>query len=720
MSGTASSSFDVVLSDDFSNGYKVENWGYAFNGGTYWNGAFTWSNSDVAVRDGTMQVTQTRHSDGSWTTGGFNSFKADKTITYGKIEFDGKVEESQGTMGVFLTWPKSDSWPIDGEIDILETPGQDVMHTTHWEDGSGDHQYSSVRNQSYDETQWNHYELLWLPDYMSIRVNGNLVAEWTDPDHIPDVAHGIGAMGMVGAPGEAWIGGGPDGSTPDVTTTYMDNVVMSQWNGGPVDKTGGAVVVPPPEPVFITAGSGSDSLVLKISQDAYQGPAQYTVSVDGVQVGGTFTASAWHSAGQSDTLTLKGDWAAGAHQVSVNFLNDAWGGSASTDRNLHVDGATYNGQAVAGAAASLETTGAKGFAFTEAAPVTSDPVVLTAGTGTDALVLKISQDAYQGSAQYTVFVDGVQVGGTFTASASHAAGQSDTLTLKGNWAAGAHQVSVEFLNDAYGGSAATDRNLHVDAATYNGQAVAGAAASLMSAGAKGFSFTEAAAPTAPDPVSITAGSGPDALVLKISQDAYQGSAQYTVSVDGVQVGGAFTASAWHSAGQSDTLTLKGDWAAGAHQVEVRFLNDAWGGSASTDRNLHVDGATYNGAAVTGAAATFKTAGAKGFAFAEAAPPVVQAGTAAADLFDATGAGGVFTGGGGRDLFVFEAGDGPVTVTDFASRTDKLVFIDLEPEDVGTAAADQDGTAGLLVSYGDAGAVFLAGVTGLAAKDMVFA
>jgi hypothetical protein len=126
---TDSSSFDVVLSDDFSNGYKVENWGYAFNGGTYWNGAFTWSNSDVAVRDGTMQVTQTRHSDGSWTTGGFNSFKADKTITYGKIEFDGKVEESQGTMGVFLTWPKSDSWPIDGEIDILETPGQDVMHT---------------------------------------------------------------------------------------------------------------------------------------------------------------------------------------------------------------------------------------------------------------------------------------------------------------------------------------------------------------------------------------------------------------------------------------------------------------------------------------------------------------------------------------------------------------------------------------------------------------
>jgi hypothetical protein len=81
----------------------------------------------------------------------------------------------------------------------------------------------------------------------------------------------------------------------------------------------------------------------------------------------------------------------------VEFLNDAYGGSAATDRNLHVDGATYNGQAVAGAAASLMSAGAKGFSFTEAAPVTSGPVVLTAGTGTDALVLKISQDAYQGA-----------------------------------------------------------------------------------------------------------------------------------------------------------------------------------------------------------------------------------------------------------------------------------------------------------------------------------
>src|SRR5215210_3290432 len=201
------------------------------------------------------------------------------------------------------------------------------------------------------------------------------------------------------------------------------------------------------------AGTGPDSLILKISQDAYQGSAQYTVSVDGKQVGGTFTASASHAAKQSDTLTLKGDWAAGAHKVSVKFLNDAWGGSEDADRNLYVDAATYNGKAVAGAAQVVFDDWTPGaFSFTDGAATTTapgKPGTLSAGTGSDTLVLKLSQDAYKGDAQYTVSVDGKQVGGTFTASASHAAGQSDTLTLKGDWAAGAHKVSVKFLNDAW-------------------------------------------------------------------------------------------------------------------------------------------------------------------------------------------------------------------------------------------------------------------------------
>ena len=98
------------------------------------------------------------------------------------------------------------------------------------------------------------------------------------------------------------------------------------------------------------------------------------------------------------------------------------------------------------------------------------------------------------------------------------------------------------------------------------------------------------------PVSLSAGTGPDRLVLWISQDHYLGDAQYTVTVDGVQVGGIFTASALHVAGGHDTLTLRGDWGPGPHQVEVTLLNDLWHGTPETDRNLYVPRAEYNGVA----------------------------------------------------------------------------------------------------------------------------
>ncbi|HEX2224314.1 MAG TPA: carbohydrate-binding domain-containing protein, partial [Thermoanaerobaculia bacterium] len=204
----------------------------------------------------------------------------------------------------------------------------------------------------------------------------------------------------------------------------------------------------------------------------------------------------------------------------------------------------------------------------------------------------------------------------------------------GDWAAGVHKVEVTFLNDAWGGSKALDRNLYLEGASYNGQAVSGASFALEKTGPVSFNFTEAAPPpvaqppvtpppaSGPKPVSLAAGSGPDTLVLKIAQDQYQGSAQYTVKVDGKQVGGIFTASALKASGQHDTLTLKGDWAAGVHKVEVTFLNDAWGGSKALDRNLYLEGASYNGQAVSGASFALEKTGPVSFSFTEAAPPPV--------------------------------------------------------------------------------------------------
>jgi hypothetical protein len=138
------------------------------------------------------------------------------------------------------------------------------------------------------------------------------------------------------------------------------------------------------------------------------------------------------------------------------------------------------------------------FTFTEEVPAV--PGSVTVGAGADTLVLKVNQDAYNGSAQYTVKVDGVQIGGTITAASLRSANRTDTVTVRGNWATGNHTVAITFLNDLWGGSGATDRNLYVTAATMNGNPASGMPVSLWDNGTKSFTMTKlAAAPPPPPP-----------------------------------------------------------------------------------------------------------------------------------------------------------------------------------------------------------------------------
>ncbi len=241
-------------------------------------------------------------------------------------------------------------------------------------------------------------------------------------------------------------------------------------------------------------------------------------------------------------------------------------------------------------------------------------------------------------------------------------------------------------------------------------------------------------------------------MLRISQDYWQADAQYSVRVDGIQIGGTFNAGAVHGAGPTDTLTLRGSWAAGTHQVEVRLLNDAWGGSAATDRNLWIDGATYNDVAATGAAQQiWADTRPGGFAVTDTGGPVAGrklvgtaggealvggagddtlrglagndtlSGGGGADLLRGGAGNDVLAGGEGADRFVLPVGGGHDTVLDLRGGLDRLAFgAGITATGVRQQAAAQDGVGGLLVTYDAAGdSVFLAGTTNLAAADMVF-
>lgn len=112
-----------------------------------------------------------------------------------------------------------------------------------------------------------------------------------------------------------------------------------------------------PAPTPVAAPAATDVIALNLSEDAWMGDAQFIVSVDGQQYGGVQTVTALHGLGQDQTFNLQGAFAVGAHDLAISFIDDAWGGTSDTDRNLYVDGVNLNGTPQPGGTATLYSSG---------------------------------------------------------------------------------------------------------------------------------------------------------------------------------------------------------------------------------------------------------------------------------------------------------------------------------------------------------------------------
>lgn len=250
-----------------------------------------------------------------------------------------------------------------------------------------------------------------------------------------------------------------------------------------------------------TSGSGPDTLVVTLAEDAFNGDAQANILLDGVTLNAQpLTVTAQKGAGQSENFTFKGTFGSGAHDLGVTFLNDAYGGSPTADRNLYVNGASLNGIESRSSSAVLDTAGTARFTIPPAGDPETDPTVANGGTfgsGPDALVLTFAEDAYNGDAQASVAIDGQTLtAAPITVTASAGAGRSETFTFKGTFGVGAHDLAVSFLNDAYDGSPTTDRNLYLLNASYNGIAPRPSSADFQSAGTARFTIPPANDPEA--------------------------------------------------------------------------------------------------------------------------------------------------------------------------------------------------------------------------------
>ncbi len=259
------------------------------------------------------------------------------------------------------------------------------------------------------------------------------------------------------------------------------------WNlhSGVLDASG---ALTPVGEVFSQLNGPAPSLApgdlrVTVSGDHYLGAAEFEVEVDGVSVG-VSTVTADHKLGQWQDIVIDGSWADGVdHTVKLKFLNDAWGGTPDTDRNLWVKNVEMNG-VMAGQETQLMRSGT-GQMDSQVSWVIDDTPAL------DVITVKASGDYYRGDPNFSISVDGKVIDATNVVTADQANNEWQTFTFTGDFngnGAGSHAIGITFTEDAWDGTPSTDRNLYVDAVTLNGE-TSTAGATYYSAGENTWSFS---------------------------------------------------------------------------------------------------------------------------------------------------------------------------------------------------------------------------------------
>ncbi len=163
----------------------------------------------------------------------------------------------------------------------------------------------------------------------------------------------------------------PSAPAPELSAPAPTPSIPAPEPSAPMPELG----VPPPIPV-IPASSPDlsapispapitvSTLALHLSEDAYQGDAQFIVSVDGQALGAAQPVAASHGLGETQNFAFGGSFATGAHDLAISFINDAWDGTPATDRNLYVASVDQNGAQLAGSMGTLYSNGDLHIPFT--------------------------------------------------------------------------------------------------------------------------------------------------------------------------------------------------------------------------------------------------------------------------------------------------------------------------------------------------------------------
>jgi hypothetical protein len=384
--------------------------------------------------------------------------------------------------------------------------------------------------------------------------------------------------------------------------------------------------------------AANDTLVLTVSAD---GDAQFTVDINGQQQGGTFDATAAHGTGttaaNTQDITLTGDFSTGgATQIAVNFLNQA-------TADLYVESINFDGTVVQGNQAVMTPASTNPGADPNAAVMFEDgTATFTVGGTPPTTSLQVAQEQSIGPSQTVAL--------TSLFSANEPDG--DPITQY-NIYEGSFGTPVGTVTDANGNVLPTFQNDTVTSLggiNYNSSTNAGSDRLWVQAFADGqwgnWTFVDmnntggsggsGGSGSGGGGGVVTSGTGPISMVMSADGDA-----QFTVDVNGTQVGGVFDVTAAHGTGttaaNTQTVTLPGDFStSGPLQVSVNFTNQA-------TADLYIESVTADGQTIQGNQAAMTPASTNPAADPNAAV-MFEDGTA---TFNITGTGGSGAGTGGN-------------------------------------------------------------------------
>jgi len=278
--------------------------------------------------------------------------------TYGYFEMNAKLSNAAGAVSSFWLLPADGSWPP--ELDVEEVLGNNpttLVITSHSNTNGTTPLWTDIPNSSQG---FHSYGVDWEPDKITWYFDGQAVKQIATPADMNKPMYMV--LSTQTGTSSSWAGAPNPGETGSMDVNYV-RVYSSNPNAKPASAQ---TTSAPISSASSSTGSssGAATLDLSLSEDAYQGDAQFTVAIDGNTIGGAQTVTALHSQGALQDFSFSNALTAGTHDVAVSFLNDAYGGSGAADRNLYVDGISVNGTAVGGAAAVLYGTSTQHFAVT--------------------------------------------------------------------------------------------------------------------------------------------------------------------------------------------------------------------------------------------------------------------------------------------------------------------------------------------------------------------